>query len=130
VQGSVIGPLLFVLYFNDTTQLFQTSTRTCVCKLYVDDLKLYSIIETNTDLLQDKLNLICSLSNVQWLNISHNKCNVMFNDNASGSPNFLLNNNVSPTADTVKDLSIIVDSPLTFSAHIQNIVTKAFCMLT
>jgi len=55
VQGSAIGPLFFVLFINDIANLFNNGN--CVCKLYADDLKLYSILETNVDVcyLQDKL---------------------------------------------------------------------------
>jgi len=54
-RGSVIGPLLFVLLKNDIANLFNDGN--CVCKLYADNLKLYSILETNVDVthLQDKL---------------------------------------------------------------------------
>ena len=37
---------LFVLYVNDIVQLFDGL---CVCKLYADDLKLYSIVQSTTD---------------------------------------------------------------------------------
>ena len=58
VQGSVIGPLLFVLFVNDITQLFEDNK--CTCKLYADDLKLYTVLHANEgcDNLQDKLNVI------------------------------------------------------------------------
>jgi len=47
VQGSIIGPLLFVLFINDIANLFNDGN--CVCKLYADVLKLYSTLETNVD---------------------------------------------------------------------------------
>jgi len=41
VQGSCLGPLLFLLYVNDVTSVISDK---CKRKLYVDDLKLYSEI--------------------------------------------------------------------------------------
>jgi hypothetical protein len=46
VQGSVLGPLLFLLYANDVTSLFDADV---VCKLYADDVKLYSAVRTSND---------------------------------------------------------------------------------
>ena len=62
VQGSVIGPLLFVLFINDITHLFMNNN--CTCKLYADDLKLYTVLHSDIDyaVLQDKLNAICDWS--------------------------------------------------------------------
>ena len=39
IQGSCLGPILFVLYINDIVKLFDEQ---CTCKLYADDLKLYT----------------------------------------------------------------------------------------
>jgi len=43
IQGSCLGPLLFVIYVNDIVTLFGQD---CVCKLYADDLKLYMRINS------------------------------------------------------------------------------------
>jgi len=39
VQGSCLGPLSFLLHVNDVTSVISDK---CKCKLYADDLKLYS----------------------------------------------------------------------------------------
>jgi len=44
VQGSVVGPLLFILYINDFVSLFDD--KRCVCKLYADDVTLYTVMTT------------------------------------------------------------------------------------
>jgi len=78
VQGNVFGPLLFILYVNDTANLFNDGK--CVCKLYADDLKLHVILETVVDIsyLQDKLTDVCDWSDIWQLGISFSKCNVMY----------------------------------------------------
>ena len=47
IQGKVLGPLplLFLLYANDVTDIFDGD---CVCKLYADDIQLYSVIDNAT----------------------------------------------------------------------------------
>ena len=74
VQGSVIGPLLFWLYINDIVSLL-TDGR-CTCKLYADDLKLYTSLQLNEDtsILQKKLDDLCAWSDLWQLRISYKKC--------------------------------------------------------
>jgi len=49
VQESVIGPLLFILHrpINDIVSLFDE--KSCVCKLFADDVKLYTVLQTKAD---------------------------------------------------------------------------------
>ena len=58
VQGSVIGPLLFVLFINDIIDIF--SDGSCVCKLFADDAKTYATLDINDDgvNLSDKLKCV------------------------------------------------------------------------
>jgi len=46
VQGSMLGLLLFLLYVDNVVKLFNYGV---VCKLYADNLKLYSIIQIHQD---------------------------------------------------------------------------------
>ena len=51
-QGSVLGPVLFIIYINDLPDMLRK-----YCKMFADDAKLYSAIETTDDQeeLQDDL---------------------------------------------------------------------------
>jgi hypothetical protein len=60
LQGSVLGPTLFLLYINDVSTIFQNLAVTC--KLYADDIKLYSCYTTNCRSVHDLSNAIERLS--------------------------------------------------------------------
>jgi len=80
IQGSVIGPLLFVVYISDIVDLFANDSNQCTCKLYADDVKLYSVIKTGIECskLQDGLNKLYEWSDKWQLRVSLKKCNVIF----------------------------------------------------
>jgi len=46
IQGSVLGTLLFLLFVNDVCDIFSHPVRT---KLFADDVKLYSTVDTQAD---------------------------------------------------------------------------------
>ena len=46
IQGSCIGPLLFLLYVNSLTSIFDNGV---TCHLFADDVKLYAVIKTLID---------------------------------------------------------------------------------
>jgi len=84
---------------NDIANLFNDGN--CVCKLYADDLKLYSPLETNVDVsyLQDKLTNVYDWSDKWQLGISYSKCNVMYVCSTSCNANLSLNFNMLPVVE-------------------------------
>jgi hypothetical protein len=73
IQGSCLGPLLFLLYVNDVTRILDN----CVeAKLYADDIKLYTHIETIVDefRLQNNLNKLVKWAEAWQLSVSYSKC--------------------------------------------------------
>ena len=73
IQGSCLGPLLFLLYVNDVTRILDNSVE---AKLYADDIKLYTHIETIVDefRLQNNLNKLVRWAEAWQLNVSYSKC--------------------------------------------------------
>jgi len=75
-QGTVLGPVLFILFIDDIGVICSGSV---AHKLFADDMKLYSTIDTNLDRrsLQsalDRLNLWCC----NWqLSVNVGKCHVL-----------------------------------------------------
>ena len=75
-QGLVLGPILFILFINDITQTLNNRVR---CKLFADDVKLYSIVDTDMEInpLQEGLNKIFLWSQLWQLPINRVKCYVL-----------------------------------------------------
>ena len=73
-QGSVLGPVLFILYINDLPELVDNFTM-----LFADDTKLYSTVNNKKDQegLQRDLNKLIQWSNRWQLNFNASKCKIL-----------------------------------------------------
>lgn len=120
-QGSILGPLLFVIFINDIVDVIDVN-----CLLYADDLKLYCDIESVGDSvkLQDNVNKIDNWCTQNNLPLNVQKCNVM--SYTKKNDPFLFNYKLNYTSlnrvTEFKDLGVIFDSRLSFNQHINAIV--------
>ena len=117
-QGSVLGPVLFILYIDDINAVFSNSTVTY--KLFADDCKMYSTINTDLDYLAalDRLQ--------QWscdwqLSINVSKCHILHLGKKNNQKKYFLNGCV-----IVTDLGVEIDLELKCDKHIHKIVGKAY----
>ena len=74
-QGTVLGPILFLIYINDITRNVASQS-----KLFPDDMKVYKALRNvhkDTQILQDDLNALEQWSTDWQLSFNTTKCEVM-----------------------------------------------------
>ena len=121
-QGSVIGPLLFLIYVNDISWRLASP-----CFLFADDLKIFRELNCDFDsnILESDLECI-SIWATKWLmNINESKSQHLSVNSSSHPSQYTLNKVVIPNNNSVRDLGVTVCNDLSFRSHISEIVKKA-----
>ena len=123
-QGSILGPLLFLIYINDICSVVQSNIR-----LYADDSIIFAIGKDQTEI---AANLNADLERItkwaqDWLvTFNPNKTeSMLFSRNLTQKPQLLMNNIPILEVDTHKHLGCHLDSNAKWTTHINEIVTKA-----
>ena len=122
-QGSVLGPLLFVLYVDDID-----SSLKCPVKKYADDIKIFASVSDGS--LQSSINNIFSWSAKWLLRIHPTKCCVLHLGRKNPKTEYLLDGALITQTDTVKDLGVIIDDKLKWSPHCLRVSKRAHRILT
>jgi len=125
-QGSVLGPVLFLLYVNDVADLFNSRV---TIKLFADDIKIYMVIDNNSDIteLQAGIDRVVQWSECWQLNLAICKCQYMrvgLKKVLDPVTYFVADSPLCSTELCV-DLGVKIDSSLSFNTHINSIVAKA-----
>ena len=126
-QGSILGPLLFLVYINDIVSDIDSSIR-----LFADDTTLYVIVD-NPQHAAHRLN-----SDLQTINNWASTWLVSFNpdktesllisrkQNKRNHPPVFMNNTQIQEVDSHKHLGITLSNDCTWHSHIQDITKKAW----
>ena len=128
-QGSILGPLLFIMFLNDLTKVVEK----CSMSLYADDTCVY-YASKNPQELESALNNDLSLM-ANWFSHNHlilniKKCNYMvIGSQARLAPfrniKIQTNNTQLERVNQCKYLGVIIDSNLTWNQQIDSVRLKA-----
>jgi len=124
-QGSVLGPLLFLIYINDITDCLIGVTG---IKLFADDSKFYYSRDSKdvTDFSQTLSNF-CEWSEKWQLNVAYQKCNtISFGNLRVPESSYSLSGVELERVDYIRDIGINLSSNLKPSNHCAQIAAKAF----
>ena len=120
-QGSILGPLLFLVYIND----LPLACMKCQAFLFADDTCLLGTNCTIEELQADLLAVSDWLQNNKLtLNIKKTfQLNLTLGKYAS-SPNFHLNNKNLNVLNSCKYLGVFLDNKLSFKPHIESVIER------
>ena len=130
-QGSVLGPLLFLVYINSVDSAL------CQYKIFADDLKIYTCVKRNRlsemsvityQCVQDDINTLHDTALSWGFHMNVSKCAVLRfcgrrDDTATSL--YFLNGREIPNLNSTKDVGVMVDIDLKFHTHIRTICHKA-----
>ena len=134
-QGSVLGPILFLLYINDLPLEVISPI-----SLFADDSKIFTKITSernnreanNTienEVLQKDLNNVKDWAAKWKMEFNVDKCKIMHLRHSNPKHEYYMGGTTLEVTKEEKDLGVLVDDKLGFSKHIKGIVGKANRML-
>ena len=120
-QGSVVGPLLFLIYINDIVKASNFNT-----VLYADDINL-RISRKNHEILEKKLTMSSkkSITGSVPLCINYSKSNfILMNNNKNINFSVSINHHPISKESSIKYLGLILDDKLHWKPQIEKLVTQ------
>ena len=120
-QGSVLGPVLFLIYINDLPEV----VRDHMLKLFADDAKLIKAIDSGDDAveLQQSLDKMLEWSHDWGLKINASKCNALHLSKDTKTVHnkyFMKGGEPLETVEFEKDLGVYMDEKMSFETHVTN----------
>ena len=122
-QWTVLGPLLFLCFVNDIPGIVSSTVR-----LYANDILLYRVVNSTEDCndFQHDLNALYKWAETWKMSFNATKCYyVRFTKCQIVKHTYHINKHDLEECDAMKYLGIIIDSELTWSAHIDYTVNMA-----
>ena len=128
-QGSVLGPILFLLYVNDLPDKMK-----CKVRMYADDVVLYTDVKSNEKFhftLQADLDELSRWCKDWKMSINIKKCAIMRMSNCKSAvvPRYCLDDSEVKVVQDFKYLGVHISSQCSWQQHIRHAVSKGNQML-
>ena len=125
-QGSVLGPVLFLIFINDLDSGVSNEVLE-----FADDTKLFREVASRQDsiCIQEDLNRLVEWAGIWQMQFSEGKCKVMHLGSRNEKFSYTMNNHVLEETNLEKDLGIQVSYDLKVSIHCQHSYNRANRML-
>lgn len=125
-QGSVLGPLLFLLLINDLPK----NLKECAVSLYADDIKIFKQVKNHQEaaLLQQDLDRLVDWYKINGLELNIKKCKVMSFSRKKEiiRYKYKIENNELERVIAIKDLGVWFTSTFKFGMHIEKSIKEAY----
>lgn len=132
-QGSILGPILFMLFINDITSVIKH----CKYHMYADDVQIYASnkvddIEHITASINDDIRAISNWALINELKLNYSKSQVLhinsYNLNIT-YPAVYIGDDVVPFVDKARNLGFIMNSKFTWDSHVSHICSNIYAGL-
>ena len=121
-QGSIIGPLLFLIFINPINSCSTPLGSSGSLTLFADDAKVYG---TDPNKLQSSLDELSIWLKNHQLTLATHKCAVLHIYKPLSSPSLYLNNSAISSVDNMKDLGIVISQDLKWASHVDHVYKNA-----
>ena len=122
-QGSVLGPLLFLVYINDMPNVVKSAT----IKLFADDAKL--LMQTGNqddkDRLQDDLDQLVEWATESELLFNYGKCKVLHVGPKNEQHSYHMSDTPLAASSCERDLGVMISNDLKPSAQVKKAAARA-----
>ena len=115
-QGSVLGPLLFLIFINDIDEAVSTIE---IIRKFADDTKIGNSMVSMEDKqrLQEALDKLCCWADTWGMSLNTKKCKVMHMGKNNPNHHFVMGGQILDSTEEERDIGVTVSSNLKPSAH-------------
>ncbi len=123
-QGTVLGPLLFLLYSADLPSVVRDST----ISMFADDTKVYKGIRGIEDCwsLQSDLDRVSHWANQWQMDLNPDKTKVLIIGKSKFNFDYKIQGTAIEIVSHIKDIGVTMQSNLKFTIHCNDMVRKAY----